>query len=145
MKKIIAVLAVVVSAGAFAQNMGNSAEDNYGRGSGMDYNQDGMMNQATFLNLEQEAEYNELQNKQMNAKQRLRLDIKEVELKIQREMISKNPNQRNIDKLIDQKAKLQAEHQKNMLKFRLDMKEKFGIEMTGDKKCCKTNSHGMRN
>lgn len=80
------------------------------------------------------------------------LDIKEINLKIQREMTADAPNQKNIDKLIDQRAKLKAQHQKDMLNFRLDMKEKFGIQMggmmNGGKGCCSTggrSSKGMIN
>jgi len=129
MKKIVAVLAVVVSAGAFAQTMDHSAHGNINNSGQM--NHGGMMQQMNDLTPEQQAEFNTLHAKQMKEKQKTMLDIKEVNLKIQREMIAENPNQKNIDKLIDQRAKLQAKNQKDMLNFRLEMKEKFGIEMMG--------------
>jgi len=141
MKKIVAILAVVVSAGAFAQTMDHSAYGSMG-------NNGGMMQQVNNLTPEQQVEFNTLHAKQMKEKQKLMLDIKEVNLKIQREMTADTPNQKNIDKLIDQKSKLQAQNQKEMLKFRLDMKEKFGIEMIGGKKCGmmeKMDSKGMKN
>ncbi len=151
MKKIVAILAVVVSAGAFAQTMDHSAQGSMGNSGQM--NHGGMMQQMNNLTSEQQAEFNALHAKQMKEKQKTMLDIKEVNLKIQREMTADAPSQKNIDKLIDQKSKLQAKNQKDMLKFRLEMKEKFGIEMmggmmNGGKGCGmmgKMNSKGMKN
>ncbi|GLI55312.1 hypothetical protein PM10SUCC1_08260 [Propionigenium maris DSM 9537] len=134
MKKIVAILAVVVvSAGAFAQTMDHSAHRNMDRSGQM--NHGGMMQQMNNLTPEEQAEFNALHAEQMRVKQKSMLDIKEINLKIQREMTADIPNQKNIDKLIDQRAKLKAQHQKDMLNFRLDMKEKFGIQMGGGKKC----------
>lgn len=149
MKKIVAVLAVVVSTGAFAQTMDHSAHQNTGY-SGQHKNHGGMMQQMNNLTPEQQAEFNTLHAKQMKEKQKTMLDIKEVNLKIQREMTADAPNQKNIDRLIDQRSKLQAKNQKDMLKFRLEMKEKFGIEMmggmmNGGKKCGMMGSKGMKN
>ena len=128
MKKIIAVLALVVSAGALAQG---GTEHSMTRGGHNHNNRGGMMQQMNDLTPEQQAEFNELHAKHRNKMQRSMLDIREINLKIQKEMLTDKPNQKNIDKLVDQKSKLQAQHQKDMLKFRLEMKEKFGIEMMG--------------
>ncbi len=138
MKKIVAILAVVVvSAGAFAQTMDHSAHGSMGRSGQM--NHGGMMQQMNNLTPEHQAEFNTLHAKHMKEKQKSMLDIKEINLKIQREMAADLPNQKNIDKLIDQRAGLKAQHQKDMLNFKLEMKEKFGIQMggmmNGGKKC----------
>ncbi len=91
------------------------------------------------LTPEQQAEYNELHGKHRAAMQKSMLEMKEINLKIQKEMLAEKPNQRNINRLVDQKSKLQAQKQKDMLKFRLEVKDKFGIQMggmmNGDKKC----------
>ncbi len=126
MKKIIAVLALVVSAGALAQGGTGNGKT---RGGHMHNNRGVMMMYYENLTPEQQAEFNELHAKHRNDMQRPMLDIKEINLKIQKEMLADKPNQKNIDKLVDQKSKLQAQHQKDMLKFRLEMKEKFGIEI----------------
>ncbi len=128
MKKIIAVLALVVSAGVLAQGGTGNGKT---RGGHMHNNRGGMMMHYENLTPEQQAEFNELHAKHRNDMQRSMLDIREINLKIQKEMLADKPNQKNIDKLVDQKSKLQAQHQKDMLKFRLEMKEKFGIEMMG--------------
>ncbi len=146
MKRIVAILAVVVSAGAFAQTQDNTPNQKTDyRGHHLNHGR--VMQQVESLTPEQQDEFNELHAKQMKERQKLMLDIKEVDLKIQREMTAENPNQKNIDKLIDQRAGLRAQHQKNMLKFRLDMKEKFGIQMdrmmNGDRKCGMRDSRGM--
>ncbi len=129
MKKIIAVLALVVSAGAFAQGYSNFHGSNSGnRG----HNHRGAMaQQVENLTLEEQKEFSELQSQHRDEMRETMLDIKEINLMIQREMISENPSQKNINKLIDEKSKLQAEKQKDMLKYRLEMKEKFGLEMNG--------------
>jgi Spy/CpxP family protein refolding chaperone len=144
MKKIVAILAVVVvSAGAFAQTMDHSSHGSMGNSGQMAHsshkNHGGMMQQMNNLTPEQQAEFNALHAEHMREKQKSMLDIKEINLKIQREMTADAPNQKNIDKLIDQRAKLKAQHQKDMLNFKLEMKEKFGIQMggmmNGGKKC----------
>ena len=148
MKKIIAVLAVVVSAGAFAQTMDHSAHQNHGSNTQADHsahqNHGGMMNQVNNLTPEQQTEYSDLHAEHRSEMQKSMLDIKEINLKIQKEMLAEKPNQKNINKLIDQKSKIQAENQKSMFNFRLEMKEEFGIEMMGNKNCGTMASKGMK-
>lgn len=130
MKKLIAVLAVVVSAGAFAQD--NSAQQ-MNQGS-PEMNGNGMMskmNQMNILTEAQQKEFNEMKTAQMLKNKKIMLDIKEVNIQIQKEQIAEKPNQRKIGQLIDKKSKLQAQNQKDSLKFNIDVKEKFGIEMMG--------------
>ncbi|MCS5422902.1 MULTISPECIES: hypothetical protein [Psychrilyobacter] len=131
MKKLIAVLAVVVSAGAFAQD--NSAPKINQGASGMQGNN--MMSQMNSLTLEQQKEFNEMKTTQMVKNKKVMLDIKEINIKIQKEQIAEKPNQKKIGQLIDKKSKLQAQQQKDSIKFNIDVKEKFGIEMMGDKSC----------
>lgn len=143
MKKIIAILALTISAGAFAMNHSNHG--NMNSNTHMNHSGHRMMTQIENLTPEQQAEYNDLHIQHRSDMQRIMLDIKEVNLKIQREMMAANPNQKNIDKLIDQKAGLQAQRQKDMLNFRIESKERFGIEM-GGRNCNmmgKSNSHKM--
>jgi len=128
MKKILAVAAIVVlSAGALAQeHIGyNNSRMSHGNGRGR------MMQQFENLTPEQQTEFNKIHDEHMIRMRRSMLDIREINLKIEKEMIGDKPNEKNINKLIDEKARLQAEHQKSGLRFRLDMKEKFGIEMMG--------------
>lgn len=144
MKKIIAILAVVVSAGAFAQTMDHSA---HGNSDTVDMEHGRMMNQVVNLTPDQQAAYNDLHNKHRADMQKAMLDIKEINLQIEREMTAEKPNQKNINKLIDQKAAIQAEKGKSMLNFKIEAKEKFGIEMAGkmmngDKKCKMMGSKG---
>lgn len=133
MKKIIGILALTLSAAAFAQSdtvdqpLQNSNIENMP----MQGNMGGMMQQMNNLTTEQQSEFNELHSKKIKENQKLMLDIQGLNLKIQREMSTDKPNQKKIDKLIDQKTKLQAQQQKDMMNFRIDMKEKFGIDMMG--------------
>lgn len=140
MKKLIAVLAVVVvSAGAFAQD--NSAQQ-MNQGS-PEMNKNGMMsemNQMNTLTEAQQKEFNEMKTAQMLKNKKIMLDIKGVNIQIQKEQLAEKPNQKKIGQLIDKKSKLQAKNQKDSIKFNIDVKEKFGIEMMGkmmmgDKSC----------
>lgn len=129
MKKIIAVLAVVVSAGAFAQGYSNYHGNN---GVNRGHNHSGVMSQQIeSLTPEEQREFSELQSAHRDDMRAAMLDIKEINLKIQREMLADTPNQKNISRLIDEKTKLQARKQKDALNYRLEMKEKFGLEMRG--------------
>jgi len=120
MKKIILILAVTLSIGALAQGgIGHNMS-----GSGSLHNGRGMMMQVENLTPEQQVEFDELHDEYRTEMQRSMLDIEEVNLKIQREMAADKPDQKNINKLIDQKTKLQSEHQK-------EMKERFDVDMMG--------------
>ena len=137
MKKLIAVLAVVaVSTGAFAQD--HSAHTGQQGTEGMQKNN--MMNQMNSLTETQQKELTEMKAKQMTNHKKTMLDIKEVNIQIEKEQLAEKPSQRKINQLIDKKSKLMAQSQKDSLKFKIDVKEKFGIEMTGkmmmgDKSC----------
>ncbi len=152
MKKLIGILALTVSAAAFAQSGVDQPVQNAGIGNmPMNEQMGGMMMQMNSLTQEQQGEFNELHSKQIKRNQKLMLDIQEVNLKLQREMSADTPNQKKVDKLIDQKVKLQTQQQKGMMDFRIKMKEKFGIEMMGGmmngNKGCQTmgnmDSNGM--
>ena len=127
MKKTVAVLAVVLSTGAFARGHMYSSSN-----TGMQHNK-GQIMQKHIENLteEQQIEFNELHGKHMRENQKIMLDVEEINLKTQREMLGEKPNQSNLNKLIDEKSKIMAQKEKKNLEFRLQMKEKFGIEMTG--------------
>lgn len=141
MKKLIGILALTISALAFAQNgnMNQTAQMNNTNTMPTQRQMGGMMQQMNNLSPEQQAEYNELHGKHRAAMQKSMLEMKEINLKIQKEMLAEKPKQRSLNRLVDQKSKLQAQKQKSMLKFRLEMKEKFGIQMggmmNGGKKC----------
>jgi len=127
MKKTVAVLAVVLSTGAFARGHMNSSSN-----TGMQHNNGQMMqNHLETLTEEQQIEFNELHGKHMRENQKIMLDVEEINLKTQREMLGEKPNQSNLNKLIDERSKIMAQKEKKNLEFRLQMKEKFGIEMTG--------------
>lgn len=127
MKKILAVTAVVLMAtGAFAQG------HMYQNKSSPSYGNRGMMEQhLERMTPEQQREFNNLHDEHMVWMKRSMLDIREINLKIEREMMKDKPNQKTINKLIDERVRLQGEHQKEMVKFRLEMREKFDVDMRG--------------
>jgi len=127
MKKTLAVAALVlIATGAFAQGHmyhynGNPAYGNRGR----------MGQHYEVLTPEQQNEFSRLHDEHMIKMRRSMLDIREINLKIEREMMKDKPNSNTINKLIDERARAQGEHQKEMLKFRIEMRDKFGVDMMG--------------
>lgn len=126
MKKTIMILTAVISVGVLARGTGYHMN-----GTGSMSGSRGMMVQYDNLTEQQQTEFNKLHTEHRNDMHRSMLDIKEIDLQIQKELLAEKPDQKKIDSLIDKKTKLNAQHQKDMLEFRLQMKEKFNIEMTG--------------
>ncbi len=124
MKKILAICMVVVSLNAVAAN------HMAGQGKGMP-----MMGGATGymhnLTPEQQKEFQEMMRSHMKENRKIMLDMKFVDLDIERELFNDKPDMKKIDRLIDLKSKHQAKMYKNMIRHKVKMKEKFGIEMMG--------------
>ncbi len=126
MKKILAVAALVLlGTGVFAQGhlYQNKGIPGHGRG-GMGYHYENMTP-------EQQEEFIKHRDEYRVRMRRSMLDIREINLKIEREMVKDKPNENTINKLIDERVRIQGKHQKEMLKFRLEMKEKYGVDMMG--------------
>ncbi len=92
MKKILAVTAVVlIASGAFAQGhlYQNKETPGYGRGGGMGYHYESMTP-------EQQKEFTKFHDEYRGRMRRSMLDIREVNLKIEREMMKDKPNQNTL-------------------------------------------------
>lgn len=136
MKKIIAVMAVVISAGAFANGHMNHSENNNKNNNHNTHSKGGCKGQMTqqleSLTAEQQEEFKILHEEHMDSMRLTKLNMKEIDLQIQKEMLAENPNQTNLNKLIDKKSNLNAEMQKERLNFKLEMKEKFDLDIRGN-------------
>jgi len=125
MKKMITVLALVMSVGVFAK--GNDRQM--------------MMNSLTET---QKVELQKLHSASRKDMSKARLEMEEINLKIRKERLKDSPNQTAIDKLIDAKAKLRAANEKKRVRFQTEVKKKFGIDMRGRKNCRGTGKHMHR-
>ena len=136
MKKLIAIMAVVISAGAFANGHMNNSESNKKNNNHNTHNKGGCKGQMTkqleSLTAEQQEEFNALHKEHMDSMKLVSLNMKEINLQIEKEMLAENPNQTNLNKLIDKKSNLQAEMQKERLSFKLEMKEKYDLDIRGN-------------
>ncbi len=123
MKKLLAVCMVVVSLNVVAENhmMGES------RGIPMT-REAGYMHSLTP---EQQNEFQEMMNAHMRENHKLMLEMRSIDLEIEREMLKDKPNKKNIDILIDKRSKLHSDMYKNMLRNRMEIKEKLGVDMMG--------------
>ena len=66
------------------------------------------------------------------------LNMKGVDIKIEKELMSDLPNKLAINKLIDEKNVYRTARDKKMMEFQLEAKEKFGIKIRHNK-----NDRGM--
>lgn len=123
MKKLLAVCMVVVSLNVVAENhmMGES------RGMPMT----GEAGHMHSLTPEQQNEFQDMMNAHMRENHKLMLEMRSIDLEIEREMLKDKPNKKNIDILIDKRSKLHSDMYKNMLRNRMEIKEKLGVDMMG--------------
>lgn len=127
MKKAIGILALIISTGAFAQSNGyDNAGDKQIEGR---KHKVSMQQEIEKLNPEQQEEVRTMQEKNMKENMIIMLSIEEVDIQIKKEMLNEKLNTKKIEQLIDQKSKLYATQEKSRLKFMLEVKEKFGIEL----------------
>ena len=95
---------------------------------GMGYN---AMQQTVALSPEQKIQLEELHLKYLNKVQDDMLKIRELNLELEKELLAESIDTKKIDKLIDKKAQLQAKIEKNMIDYKIEAKEKFGISISG--------------
>ncbi len=123
MKKVVVAGMLVVSALTFAAN-GSGAPVNGQRRAGMEA-------QLAGLTETQREELGTMRETYRKENQELRLNMKEVDLKMERELLKEKPNRVTVNKLIDEKGKYRVAMEKNRMEYKLDAMEKFGIEMKG--------------
>jgi Spy/CpxP family protein refolding chaperone len=127
MKKMLIIGILALSATSFANSasVDHSAHNN----TEIKSEKSGMMNQIHNLSPEQQKEYHAIHEKHMAKTKKIMLDLKEIDIQIQKEMLNEKSDSKKIGRLIDKKSILQADKEKEMLKFKLEVKDKFGIKM----------------
>lgn len=120
MKKVVVAGMLVVSALTFAAN-GSGSPVNGQRRAGIEA-------QLAGLTEAQREELQTMREAHRKENQLLRLNMKEADLKMERELLKEKPNRVAVNKLIDEKSKYRVAMEKNRMDFKLDAREKFGIE-----------------
>ncbi|WP_319370681.1 hypothetical protein [uncultured Ilyobacter sp.] len=141
MKKMLIIGILALSATSFANSASvDHSSHNKTEIKSENTEKSGMMNQINNLSPEQQKEYHAIHEKHMAKTKKNMLDLKEIDIQIQKEMLNEKTDSKKIDRLIDKKSILLADKEKEILKFKIEMKEKFGIKMMDsmmgkDKKC----------
>lgn len=121
MKKAVVAGMLVVSALTFAANGSSTPMDGQRRA--------GIETQLAGLTDAQKEELTTMREVHRRENQELRLNMRETDLKMERELLKEKPNRLAINKLIDEKAKYRVAMEKNRMDFKLDAREKFGIDV----------------
>lgn len=123
MKKMVAIMALSMSAVSFAKagTPVNSNVKNTGQ-------QVMRHQQAVILTPEQQKEFYEMNQEAMKISKSYMIQIRETELDMQKELLKDKPNMKKLDKLINKKAAFKIKREKTMLDYRIQLKEKFGID-----------------
>ncbi|ADO84588.1 Spy/CpxP family protein refolding chaperone [Ilyobacter polytropus] len=130
MKKMLIIGILALSATSFANSASvDHSAHNKTEIKSENTKKSGMMNQINNLSAEQQKEYHAIHEKHMSKTKNIMLDIKEINIQIQKEMLNEKSDSKKIARLIDKKSILQADKEKEMLKFKIEVKEKFGIKM----------------
>ncbi|GLI55977.1 hypothetical protein PM10SUCC1_14910 [Propionigenium maris DSM 9537] len=110
MKKIIGILMVVLTTSIFAQETQPKAE----QATAVVERVSVKVSNSRQLTAEEQREFHSIV-KAFEEKQTLaQLEVKEINLKIHREMLGEDPNLKTINKLIDKKAKIVAQMEKDL-------------------------------
>lgn len=127
MKKIIIIGILALSSLSFANhhNEGN-LENKSGKRSRIE---------SKFSNLteEQKEEFKTMKAAYSREAKEMALNMRGVDIKIEKELMSDLPNKLAINKLIDEKNVYRTARDKKMMEFQLEAKERFGIEIRHNK------------
>ncbi|ADO83062.1 hypothetical protein [Ilyobacter polytropus] len=123
MKKIIGILAIIISTTAFSKNqpVNYSVHKNAGKSQ--------IAKKVSDLKPGQQRQYKVMHERAMDNKKKHKMAIKEIDNQIQKERRNKKPNIKKIKKLNAKKSRLQDDQERSMLKFKLEVKDKFGIKI----------------
>lgn len=122
MKKAIAVLMVIAATGAYANN------SDYGHKNGKDLGKH-MEKLTASLSESQKDEFDSMKADQRKDLKSFKISMQEVELKIKKELLKDKPSKETLGKLAEDQADIYESMKKDMLEFRVDIKEKFGIDL----------------
>jgi hypothetical protein len=122
MKKMVVIMTLVISAASFA-SMNGQGSTNTGK-------QKMMQQEISILTQEQQQEFQEMNLEAMKKSQSYKLQIEETDIKIKKELLKDEPNIKKLDKFSEEKASLKTKLEKYMIGHKIEMKEKFGSDVS---------------
>ena len=125
MKKIL-IIGTIASSIAFAKGFNNN--NNMTTGQGMGGTQGKNYSQVAKLTEAQQKDLTDLKAKHKKTVAPLMLDKQEKELAIKKELLADKPNWVKIESLVKDKESVESKIELQMLKNRVEIKEKFGLE-----------------
>lgn len=125
MKKIL-IIGTIASSMAFAKGFNN--DNNMTTGQGMGGTQGKNYSQVAKLTEAQQKDLTDLKAKHKKTVAPLMLDKQEKELAIKKELLADKPNWTKIESLVKEKTSVESKIELQMLKNRVEIKEKFGLE-----------------
>ena len=125
MKKIL-IIGTIASSMAFAKGFNNN--NNMTTGQGMGGTQGKNYSQVAKLTEAQQKDLTDLKAKHKKTVAPLMLDKQEKELAIKKELLADKPNWTKIESLVKEKTSVESKIELQILKNRVEIKEKFGLE-----------------
>ena len=125
MKKIL-IIGTIASSMAFAKGFNNN--NNMTTGQGMGGTQGKNYSQVAKLTEAQQKDLTDLKAKHKKTVAPLMLDKQEKELAIKKELLGDKPNWVKIESLVKDKESVESKIELQILKNRVEIKEKFGLE-----------------
>ncbi len=121
MKKAVVTGMLVVSALTFSANGSGGPVTGQRRA--------GIEAQLAGLTDAQREELSTMRETHRRKNQEMKLNMREADLKMERELLRDKPNRLAVNRLIDEKAKYRVAMEKNRMDYRLDAREKFGVDV----------------
>jgi Spy/CpxP family protein refolding chaperone len=123
MKKMVAIMVLSISAVSFAKT-GMQGNTNMGRTG----KQTMMQQQMVVLTPEQQKEFYKMNDSHMKQTKSYIIQMRETDLDMQKELLKDKPNIKKLNKLSNKKAAFEMKMEKEKLNYRIQMKEKFGVD-----------------
>lgn len=142
MKKIL-IVGLALTTLAFAKGNFNNNNDFDEKGQGQNQGMQMKENQASTLTDAQQKELAALRETHQKAAAPLILSLKEKDLAIDKELLADKPNWTKIETLTKEKSNIESQLELQTLKNRVEIKEKFGIELCGFGQGMKGQGKGM--
>ncbi|WP_320046289.1 hypothetical protein [uncultured Ilyobacter sp.] len=123
MKKMVVIMVLSMSAVSFAK-AGAQVNSNM-RNTGQQIMKH---QQIVVLTPEQQKEFYKMNQEAMKKFKSYMIQIRETDLDMQKELLKDKPNMKKLDKLINKKAAFKIKREKEMLNYRIHLREKFEID-----------------
>lgn len=142
MKKLL-IAGLVISAMAFAKGSFSGNNDGYGKGQGQYQGKQMNQIQETTLTEAQQKELATLRAAHQKVTAPLMISLQEKDLAIDKELLADKVNWTKVESLTKEKAAIESQLEVLRLKHQVEIKEKFGINVSGFGKGMNGQGKGM--